>query len=361
LVRQGNLLLMEATLEALGNAADQEPAWPAASWSLLRNQGGLQWCIPREYTGQGLEGFALLANYESLASQCLTTAFILSQRDGACRRIRDLGSELLRQELLPGLARGELFATVGISHLTTSRQHLTPALQARRDGKHWILDGFMPWVTGAEKADFLVTGATLSDAGQILLVLPRRTQGVSVGKPLELMALAGSLTAQVYCEKVAVEDRWLLAGPTPGIMGSAKGGTGGLETSTLALGLVLAATKYLEAEASQRPELGPVATRMEQARGALLKKLRKMADSGKTQAAPLLRGRANALVLRATQAALIASKGSGFLRDHPAQRWARQALFFLVWSCPRPTVEATLAYLSPGSDCSEDFGDLPAG
>ena len=59
-----------------------------------------------------------------------------------------------------------------------------------------------------------------------------------------------------------------------------------------------------------------------------------------------LRARANSLVLRATQAALTASKGSGFLRQHPAQRWALQALFFLVWSCPRPAAEATLAALA---------------
>src|SRR5206468_11971148 len=58
-----------------------------------------------------------------------------------------------------------------------------------------------------------------------------------------------------------------------------------------------------------------------------------------------LRARANALVLRATQAALTAAKGVGFVRPHPAQRWARQALFFLVWSCPRPAAEATIGFL----------------
>jgi hypothetical protein len=61
------------------------------------------------------------------------------------------------------------------------------------------------------------------------------------------------------------------------------------------------------------------------------------------EAATTIRARANSLVLRATQAALTASKGAGFLRGHPAQRWARQALFFLVWSCPRPAAEAMLA------------------
>ena len=60
---------------------------------------------------------------------------------------------------------------------------------------------------------------------------------------------------------------------------------------------------------------------------------------------------ANALVLRTTQAYLTARKGTGFLRTEPAQRWARQALFFLVWSCPGPVAQAAirdLAGLCPG-------------
>src|SRR5207247_7822569 len=84
---------------------------------------------------------------------------------------------------------------------------------------------------------------------------------------------------------------------------------------------------------------------------ASLEKLRTemfgLTASGLTpQTAGQLRGRANRLVLRTTQTALTASKGAGFVHPHPAQRWARQALFFLVWSCPRPATEATLAYLT---------------
>jgi hypothetical protein len=95
-----------------------------------------------------------------------------------------------------------------------------------------------------------------------------------------------------------------------------------------------------------RPELRLGAERLEEVRRRLREDLFRLAEGGATpDAAGQLRGRANSLVLRATQTALTAAKGAGFLRRHPAQRWARQALFFLVWSCPRPAVEATLACL----------------
>jgi hypothetical protein len=59
-----------------------------------------------------------------------------------------------------------------------------------------------------------------------------------------------------------------------------------------------------------------------------------------------IRTQANALVLRSTQAYLTARKGTGFLRTDPAQRWARQALFFLVWSCPTPVARAAIRDLA---------------
>src|SRR5262249_39832244 len=100
-------------------------------------------------------------------------------------------------------------------------------------------------------------------------------------------------------------------------------------------------------EAEARAELRTTAAFMEQTRQQLRQEMHQLARGGSAaDAAAALRARANTLVLRATQAALTASKGTGFLRDHPAQRWARQALFFLVWSCPRPAADALLASLT---------------
>jgi alkylation response protein AidB-like acyl-CoA dehydrogenase len=345
-----SLALLEA-LSALAGQADLEVAWPSQSWELLQRLGGGRWCIAHEFGGLGLAGVDLLDQYEHLASTCLTTAFILSQRDAACRRIRDYGSVQLCRQLLPSLAAGKHFATVGVSHLTTSRQHLGPTMVTRDQGDHFILDGLMPWVTGAAQADYVVTGGTLDDGRQILGVLPTRFDGVHVGPPLELMALAGSITAEIRCAKVKLPRQWLLAGPTERVLTQGRGGAGGLETSCLALGLARAAVEYLGTEAGTRPSLRANFQRLQQAANGVRQDLRRFADEGgPPEQHTALRARANALVLRATQAALAAAKGTGFLRQHPAQRWARQALFFLVWSCPAPAAEATLAYLHPPDD-----------
>lgn len=343
---------IKARLSANAPQADATTEWPADSWRVLCEIGSAGWRIPSEYGGQEWGSFQILEGYERLASACLTSTFILSQHDAACRRIITSPNEALRRELLPALASGERFATVGLSHLSTSRQHLKPSLTMRANGSHWVLHGTIPWVTGASQAEHIVIGAVLEDGRQALAVLPRALPGVHVGQPLELMALRGSVTAEIICEDVKLESRWLLTNPTDQVMTSGgQGGTGGLETSCLGLGLAQSAIDYLDREAVLRPELGAIAERLECTRQALRKRMfEQVLGESNAHSSSLLRASVNSLVLRATQAALTASKGTGFVLHHPAQRWARQALFFLVWSCPRTAADATMAYLS---DCAE--------
>jgi alkylation response protein AidB-like acyl-CoA dehydrogenase len=337
----------QATLEGNACQADAEPVWPARSWDALRQGGVLRWCIPEAYDGDNRRGPELLEGYEALAGSCLTTCFILSQRDAACRRIRDSGHDLLCRELLPPLARGERFATVGLSQLTTSRQHQGPSLTAQLTNSTLMLNGAIPWVTGAARADLFVIGAVLPDGRQILAALPRSLPGVQVGPSLPLMALEGSLTAEIHCESVALERQWILAGPAERVLAGGRGGAGGLETSCLALGLAGAAVAFLRREAGSRTELVSPTEKLELACRKTREDLHGLAREGASpESAAALRAKANALVLRATQAALTAAKGTGFLRDHPAQRWARQALFFLVWSCPGPVARATMESLA---------------
>ncbi len=333
-------------LAANGEEADRQLAWPESSWRLLCKAGVPGWTIPKEYGGSDLDPIPETEGRETLASACLTTTFILSQCEAAIARILTGESPLLKERLLPAVAQGKSFLTVGISHLTTSRQHLGPSLRARPVGSDaFLLDGEAPWVTGADHTDAIVVGATLPDMLQALFVLPMDRPGVSITEPLDLSALRGSRTSLVQCRDVRLERDWLLVGPAPNVLGRAAGG---LDTSCLALGLARSAVAYLERESAQRPELAVLAERFEKARIAARRKLHALATSpGTMEQVHALRAEATELVLQATATALAAAKGAGFVSPHPAQRWARQALFFLVWSIPRPAVTALLENLVP--------------
>jgi butyryl-CoA dehydrogenase len=336
-------------LTANAARADRDAAWPEESWRALTAAGVPAWSVPRAFGGRELGPVELLRGYELLSTACLTTAFILSQREAAVRRIVGLERPEQQARLLPKLATGESFLTVGLSQLTTSRQHVSPSLTATPLGENrYRFDGLIPWVTAADQADEIVIGATLADGRQILVLLPGDARGVTIEPPLPLMALAGSRTTQIRCAGVTSEPSQLLAGPAPQIAAVGKGGVGGLETSCLALGLARAAIDFLEHEAAARPDLAEVAGRFTEAAQRQRQRLHQFAVVETASSEVMtLRVDCTLLALRATQTALTVAKGAGFVASHPVEHWVRQALFFLVWSCPRPAAEGILARLLP--------------
>jgi alkylation response protein AidB-like acyl-CoA dehydrogenase len=211
----------------------------------------------------------------------------------------------------------------------------------------FVLDGFSPWVTGSPFAQTVVIGATLDDGREILAALPTELPGVATPAPPRLVGLSASQTGEVHCRRVQVDRRWLIAGPVENVMRSGVGAaTGGLQTSTLAAGLSSAAIEFLTAEADNRPDLLPAAEALRREWQALRDDLLASADGKQPCTTENLRTRANSLVLRCAQAALSAAKGTGYVVGHPAGRWCREALFFLVWSCPQPVVAAHLCELA---------------
>jgi alkylation response protein AidB-like acyl-CoA dehydrogenase len=338
--------------QLLGELADLAPAleaddgWPGHQFVRLAETGVLGWVIPREYGGADVSQAGLMHGYLRLSAACLVTAFVLTQRNGACQRIATSDNEQLKAELLPALAAGDLFATVGISHLTTSRQHWkkpTVAATASPDG--FTLEGNVPWVTGARFAQSIVTGGTCADGRQVLVALPTDLAGVSVLEPPRLMALNASQTGSVRLEHVQVPERFVLAGPVENVMKrGAGGGAGSLTTSALALGHAENALVRLRGEAEQRPDLQeihePLAAEQRGIAGDLLAMARGEAPAAVSIES--IRQRANSLVLRAAQAYLAASKGAGYVAGHPAERIVREAMFFLVWSCPQPVASAAM-------------------
>jgi len=339
-------------LAALADEADRSADWPVG-WDILQRSGVLAWSVPTDFGGEGRSATDLLDAYEQLSGACLTTAFILSQREAGIRRLIASNNPDLKLRYLPRLSRGELMLTVGLSQLTTSRPHRGPALVAESIGRNaHQINGVIPWVTAADRTDAVLTGARRPDGLQVLFLLPVNKAGVTIEPPLELAALQGSRTAEIRCDAVEIGDDLLAAGPAERVL-SGPGG-GGVETSALALGLAGAATDWLHAESIKRSELKQIAEGFDSSRHAARQRLIALTTPGAGEDAILAaRVACTRLALNATQVALTVAKGTGFVVPHPTQRWARQALFFLVWSCPRPVTEGLLAELAPDDSNSK--------
>lgn len=324
--------------------------WPAESLRLCGSAGVYRWFLPESQGGFGWSEEDQTRGYLRLAEVDLTSTFVITQYMGAIRRIAGSEHRDVADQWLQRLVRGDAFGTVGISHLTTSRRHLQePALRATVANNGFVLNGLSPWVTGAPHADIYVIGATLEDGREILAAVPATTDGIRPGSGCDLVALSASCTDRVEFDNVQVDRSMLLGGPIENVLQSGIGArTGGLQTSTLAIGLARAAANYLADEASRREDLREATSELTKEIDEL-EALLLRASAGDTDCdASDLRGAANRLVLRTTQAAMTAAKGAGFMAGHPVGRWCREALFFLVWSCPQPVAQAHLCELAFG-------------
>jgi alkylation response protein AidB-like acyl-CoA dehydrogenase len=327
--------------DALGEqaaATDELGPWQSGAFDLLARAGVLAGFIPTADGGTGATEPAILDALVAIASRCLTTALALTQWASGCRIITG-GDDATRSRWLPALAAGTITTTVGIAQLSTSRRHLgAPALAARMANGAWRLTGLCPWVTGADSADAIVTGAVRDDGRQLFFIVPTDSPGLAIAPPMRMLALSGSRTSSVTFTDVA---------PVAVIEPQATGGvrTGGLATTALALGSTRLALTVLEGETAARESLAPVAEALRAEAAAVATRLRRAATD-EAEDRDHLRADANGLVIRAAQAALTATKGAGFVAGHPAERLVREAHFFLVWSCPQTVAGITLCELS---------------
>ena len=347
-------------LEASDGAADdsgglsnneEKRLWPAQQLELMAQAGVYRWFAPRSVGGWQWSSQDIVEGYIRLSSACLTSTFVLTQRVAALKRICSSPNTELRDRLIPGLLSGEQSATVGISHLTTSRQHTDrPVLGAvpikTPAGDGFQVDGLSPWVTGGCAATHLLMGAQLDDGQQILFVVSSRADGISVDPGFKLVGLTASQTGAVKCNSVLIPPSDIVAGPREKVLSSlSSNSTGGFQTSSLALGLSKSAIQFLGQQSLNRPDLSVTFESLQQQYSEIETQLKQLAGGFGDCTNEELRSQANSLVLRATQSALVAAKGSGYVEGHPVGRWCQEALFFLVWSCPQAVLDANLCEL----------------
>lgn len=325
-------------LPRIGGRLSEEDVWPAPAWSDYVAAGVLRWTIPKDCGGAEFSPADVLAGCIELARFDLAPAFILSQFQSAGTRLASTENLSARNRWLSQMAHGAM-ATVGLSHLTTSRQHAArPAVLAEVTPGGFRVTGEIPWVTGGGRADVIAAGASLEDGRQILFAVPRDRPGLTVLPHWRLLALTGSETGPLQLDQVDIHHDEILAGPVEKVMRmGATGGAGSLTTSALALGHAFHAIDRLAAEAVGRSALDEIveAYRVDadHLREALL---RSASDRGHNHETPEeLRRRTTALAVAASQGLLTATKGAGFVAGHPAERLVRESMFFLVWSCPQ--------------------------
>jgi alkylation response protein AidB-like acyl-CoA dehydrogenase len=118
--------------------------------------------------------------------------------------IIEYGTDRLRREVLPAVARGEATFWQGYSEPGAGSDLLSLTTEAKRDGDHWIIRGHKIWSSHAGIATHgLVFTRTSREArrsrGFSMFVVPNGTPGMDI-RPIR------SLTGEVYHYEVFLDD-----------------------------------------------------------------------------------------------------------------------------------------------------------
>lgn len=175
-------------------AARRANCWAVGDAAFSRAAGaagliGMIW--PERYGGQGrapLERYVVLE--ELLAAGAPVGAHWIADRQTGPLLLRH-GSEDQKMRLLPAMARGELFACIGMSEPGAGSDLASVRTRAERTADGWRLNGQKLWTSGAHRAQVMIAlvrtdpNAT-RNAGLSQLLVTMDTPGVTVRPVIDL-------------------------------------------------------------------------------------------------------------------------------------------------------------------------------
>ncbi len=157
-VREGVQRAMSGFDHAYWSRLEEEHRFPDEAWAALADGGWLGLSVPEEYGGGGQGLLELAIANETLASTGATQGtflYILTPGFGAMTITRH-GTDEQKKEILPGLAAGETQFCMALTEPDAGSNALAITTQARRDGDDFLIKGQKIWISGVDRADWMV-------------------------------------------------------------------------------------------------------------------------------------------------------------------------------------------------------------
>jgi alkylation response protein AidB-like acyl-CoA dehydrogenase len=280
---------------------------------------------------------------ELLAGSWLAIAEAVSVHTLSCFPVAAYGSERQRK-LLPDLLGGDLLGAYCLSEPQGGSDAANLTTRAVLDGDDYVVRGTKAWITHAGRADFYNifcrTGGP-GAAGISCLLADADTPGLLPQKPERMMGLGSSAPAQIVFDDARVPVDRLVGGEGAGFRIAMQAlDAGRLGIAACAVGIGQAAVDYAADYAVSRTQFGhaigdfqgvsfmlaDMATQVSAARALLLAAAR-LKDAGRPFTIEAAKAKlfATDVAMRVTTDAVQVLGGYGYVRDHPVERWFREA------------------------------------
>jgi alkylation response protein AidB-like acyl-CoA dehydrogenase len=331
----------ERELRPIAAECDEREDFPDGLLKKAAGVGLTSYAIPEQYGGGGADAVTSSLIAEELAWGCAALAGTIQATMFPVRPLERFGTEEQRRRYLPLLARAD--GTLGAIAFTEAHAGTDLAsirAQARRDGDAYVLSGEKVYVTNGGIADVTVVFAKL-DGAMTAFVVERGDVGVHAGRKERKLGLRASYTGSLVLDEARI--------PVDRLIGDEGGGFGIAldffqasrpQVAAAAVGVARAALEAATDYAREREAFGrPILDRQ-----GVSFKLADMAIA--VEAARLLVWRACAALDGGSDAGLLGSYakafaadaamsvttdavqilgGAGVMRDHPVEKWLRDA------------------------------------
>ena len=324
--------------------AEESGTFPREVFKTLGAAGLLGLPFPERYGGGGLPLHDYLQMVEELTSSWASVGLGVSVHTLSCFPLAEYGTEAQRERWLPTMLGGSSLGAYCLSEegAGSDAAALTTRGEAADDG--YRVNGVKSWISHGGVADYYVAMIRTSDDGAkgiSCVLLDADTNGLYAREPERKLGFTASPTAQVVFDDVFVTSDRLVGDEGQGFsIALAALDSGRLGMAACAVGIAQAALDLAVNYAHERVQFGrpiaefqglsfllaDMATGIAAARALYLAAARKR-DRGEafgTDAA-MAKLFATDMAMTVTTDAVQVLGGAGYVKDHPAERYFREA------------------------------------
>ena len=345
---------------------DEEDEFPREILDIFGDMGLLQILVPESYGGPGGTITMSCVAKEEVAKHSLALSGLVGGTSIGCvLPLLHYGTEAQRQRYLPEIAKGRTMTAVAITEPHTGSDVSGIRTTARRDGDDYVINGQKVFITGGDLATYVMVFARTSEGrghdGISSILVPTASKGFHVGRAPKKMGYNGVHSVELFFDDLRVPVENLVGEEGRGFRHAM--GILNLNWPTVAaasVGLAQGALDAALAYAKERVQFGqPIASfqavqlmlaEMEiqvQAGRALTYKVTQIADSGDMERLPMMASIAKTfcsdMAMKVTTDAVQVLGGHGYLRDHPVERYMRDAKLLQIYEGTNQIQRLTIA------------------
>jgi acyl-CoA dehydrogenase len=350
----------------IADEMDRTNEYPMQILDLFRRQGLVQLAVPERFGGPGGDVTSIcIAREEVARAGSMALATLAGQNNTLTLALLQIGTEEQRERFMPRLAEGAV-ALVALTEADAGSDTARMTTRARRDGDHWILTGQKSYISWGKLATFAVVFARTNDTpggrGLSGFIVEVDDPRFVIARENDKMGQRGFPNVEVVLDELRVPDSNMLGAEGAGLSAALQGlHQNRTMMAAIALGGGLAALDYATGFLQNRGYKGRPMTELQglrwmladmaidlEASRALIYECAARLDAGVpvseiVQLSSTAKLFATETAVKVCGDAIQLLGGAGYMKDHPVERFLRDARTTTIYEGTTQVQKNTIA------------------